>query len=73
MCNAYVDVSDGLVNGARGEVVHIVSNNDHIMTNVLVKFDNQQVGMKAIQSSPYRASFPDAVPLSKYEVIFLSL
>ena len=29
------DVSDGLVNGARGEVVHIVTNNVQKVTNVL--------------------------------------
>ena len=52
MLTANVDVSDGLVNGARGEVVHVVSNTDHAVTNVLVKFDNPQVGSKAIQTSP---------------------
>ena len=71
MLTANVDVSDGLVNGARGEVFHIVTNSDHAVTSVLVKFDNTQVGLKAIQSSPYRATFPSAVPLGKYEVMFL--
>ena len=43
-----VDVSDGLVNGSRGEVLHVVTNTDHAVTNnVLVKFDNHQVGCKA--------------------------
>ena len=72
MLTANVDVSDGLVNGARGVVVHTVTNNDHVVTSVLVKFENQQVGIKAIQTSPYRTNFPDAVPLSKYEVVFLA-
>jgi ATP-dependent DNA helicase PIF1 len=49
MLTANVDVSDGLVNGARGEVVHIATNNDHIVTSVLVKFDNCHVGLKASQ------------------------
>ena len=44
MLTANVDVSDGLVNGARGEVVHVVTNADHAVTRVLVKFDNPQVG-----------------------------
>ena len=70
MLVANIDVSDGLVNGARGEVVHIVANDNSMVTNVLVKFDNQQVGIKAIQTSPYRASFPNAVPLGKHEVVF---
>ena len=72
MLTTNVDVSDGLVNGARGEVVHIVTNNDQTVTNVLVKFDNSQVGLKAIHSSPYRTRFNDAVPIAKHEVIFLA-
>ena len=40
---ANIDVSDGLVTGARE--VHIVTNDSSVVTNVLVKFDNQQVGM----------------------------
>ena len=65
-----IDVSGGLVNGARGEVVHIVTNDNSMVANVLPKFDNQQVGIKAIQTSPYRVRFPDAVPLGKHEVVF---
>jgi ATP-dependent exoDNAse (exonuclease V) alpha subunit len=37
---------------------------------LLVKFDNQQIGIKAIQTSQYRSSFPDAVLLGKHEVVF---
>ena len=59
------------VNGARGEVVDIVTNSDRTVTSVLVKFDNPQVGLKAIQTSPYRTQFPNAVPLAKYEVMFI--
>ena len=72
MLTANVDVSDGLVNGARGEVVHIVTNNSDDVTSVLVKFDNSRVGLKSIQTSPYRARFANAVPLNKYEVIFFA-
>ena len=53
MLVANIDVSDGLVNGAIGEVVHIVTNANRMVTNALVKFDHQQVGIKAIQTSPY--------------------
>ena len=72
MLTTNVDVSDGLVNGARGEVVHIVTNNVQTVTNVLVKFDNSQVGLKSIHSSPYRTRFNDAVPIAKHEVVFLA-
>ena len=41
-----VDVSDCLVNGARGEVVNVVTNDDHAVTSVLVKFDEERVGVK---------------------------
>ena len=67
MLTAKVDVSDGLVNGARGEVVHVVTNNTNDVTSIyiLVKFDNSRVGLKSIQTSPYRARFTNAVPLNK--------
>ena len=39
MLTTNVDVSDCLVNGARGEVVHVVTNDVHAVTSVLVKFD----------------------------------
>ena len=71
MLTTNVDLSDGLVNGARGEVVHIVTNNSNV-TNVLVQFENNRVGLKSIQTSPYRARFANAVPLSKYEVVFFA-
>ena len=70
MLTTNVDVSDGLVNGARGEVAHIVTNRDNKVNTVLVKFDNNRVGLKAIQKSPYRATYSNAVPISKYEVVF---
>ena len=58
------------MNGARGEVVHVVTNNNSEVTSLLVRFDNNRVGLKAIQTSQYRSRFPHAVPLSKYEVVF---
>ena len=70
MLSTNVDVSDGLVNGARGEVVHVVTNSDGEVTHVLVKFDNSTVGHKSIQTSQYRSTYPHAVPLAKYEVVF---
>ena len=72
MLTTNVDVADGLVNGARGQVVHVVTNNNNAVTSVLVKFDNNRVGLKSIQTSPQRARFPNAVPLNKYEVVFFA-
>ena len=70
MLTANVDVSDDLVKGARGEVVHV--NNNSEITSVLVRFDNDRVGLKTIQTSQYSARHPHAVPLSKYEVVFFA-
>ena len=50
MLTTNVDVSDGLVNGARGEVVHVVTNNRVDVIAVLVKFDDSKVGLKSIQT-----------------------
>ena len=66
MLTANVDVSDGLVNGARGEVIHVVTNNNNDVISVLVKFDNSTVGLKSIQTSSHRSRFPHAVPLTKH-------
>ena len=44
MLTINVDVSDGLVNGARGEVVHIVTDTNNKVTTILVTFDNPNVG-----------------------------
>ena len=45
-----------------------------MMFKVLVKFDHPDVGLKAVQSSPYRsmATFPYTVPIGKYEVKFFA-
>ena len=72
MLTTNVDVSDGLVNGARGEVAHVVTSNDGQVTCILVKFDNSTVGVKAIQTSPYRSTYPHAVPIAKCEVMFFA-
>ena len=43
MLTTNVDVSDGLINGARSEVIHIATNNNKA-THILVQFDNPDVG-----------------------------
>ena len=72
MLTTNVDVSDGLVNGARGEIVNIVTNSSNEVIHVLVKFDNEQNGMLARQSSQYRARYPNTVSLSTVEVVLLA-
>ena len=64
-----VDVSDGLVNGARGTVQAIIKTGSEV-TLVLVKFDHSQVGAKAIAQSQYRSQHPEAVPISRHEAVF---
>ena len=48
MLTANVDVSDGLVNGARGEVVHVITTTDNKVSKVLIKFDNPHVRLQCI-------------------------
>ena len=43
----------GLHSTLRLTTVHIVTNNNNEVTNILVKFDNSRVGLKSIQTSPY--------------------
>ncbi len=63
-------MSDGLVNGARGEVVHVVTKPNGNVVKILVQFDNHSVGLVAIQSSVYRGSHGDAVPISNTRPLF---
>ena len=58
-----IDVSDGLVNGATGKVLHIVLLANSV-TTILVEFDNQDIGRKAKQESHFKQDYPTAVPIS---------
>ena len=71
------DVSDGLVNGARGTVVHVACDSDGKIsdckiTDVLVQFDSPVVGQRTRQSSRFRDIYSDAVPLKKHEAVFFA-
>ena len=70
MLTTNIDVSDGLVNGARGTVVHVACDSDGKITHVLVQFDSPVVGQRTRQSSRFRDIFPDAVPLKRHEAVF---
>ena len=69
MLTVNVDVSDGLVNGARGSIQAIIKTGSEV-TLVLVKFDHSRVGAKAIAQSQYRSQHPEAVPISRHEAVF---
>ena len=53
-----------------GTIVHIVTNDNDNVTHVIVEFDNSNVGLQCIQSSPFKSPFPHAVPIVKHEVQF---
>ena len=69
MLTVNVDVSDGLVNGARGTVEAIIRTANEVSL-VLVKFDHSRVGATAIAKSHYRDQYPGAVPISRHEAVF---
>jgi hypothetical protein len=71
MLTANVDVSDGLVNGAMGAIVNIITNDKNEVKIILVKFD-KNAGLKSIQTSSYKTDHPNAVPIKKHEVQFLA-
>ena len=67
MLTVNVDVSDGLVNGARGTIADIKTGSE--VTLLLVKFDHSWVGAKALAQSEYRSEYPQAVPISRHEAV----
>ena len=69
MLTVNIDVSDGLVNGARGRVEAIIKTGNQVSL-VLVSFHHQRVGVKAISRSHYRTQHPRAVPISRHEAVF---
>ena len=69
MLTVNVDVSDGLVNGARGTVQDVIKTGSEVSL-VLVKFDHPRVGAAAIAQSQYCIQHLEAVPISRHEAIF---
>ncbi|XP_066268348.1 uncharacterized protein [Branchiostoma lanceolatum] len=69
MVTVNIDVADGLVNGACGTVVDIMTNQGQPHA-ILVEFDSDRVGKKALASSQYKRTHPRAVPIYRHEVTF---
>ena len=69
MLTVKVDVSDGLVNGAMGIVKAIIKTSNQVSL-ILVKFEHNHVGIKAISHSHYREQYPKIVPISRHEAVF---
>ena len=72
MLETNVDVSNGLINGAGGELVHDETSNYYKVSHNFFKFDNPHVGAKAKLSSQYCHQYSDAVPLTKHEAVLLA-
>ena len=64
-----IKVSDGLVNGAMRRVVAIITT-DNQVTLVLVKFEHDNIGVKAISNSHYWEEHCNGIPISRYEAVF---
>ena len=64
-----INTSDGLVNGAMGEVAYITEKLCTV-TTILVEFDNEVVGIQAKNQSHYRNEHPNAVPICQHEANF---
>ena len=73
MLTINVNVTDGLVNGASGEVLRFITDSNMKVKKILVTFNDQNVGKQAINTSPYRHLYSNAVPFGKVEAKFLAI
>ena len=64
-----VDIPDGLTNGAMGKVTHIIYK-DGKASHVLVKFDDERVGVSACQRSRFKHHCQQSVPISRIQASF---
>ena len=66
-----VDVKDSLTNGQLGSIVGIISPDSSQINCVLVKFDDEHVGISLIKQYPqFQSSYPGAVPIFKTLVTY---
>lgn len=68
MLTVNANVSDSLVNGARGTVDGTIKTENDI--SVMVLFDAERIGAIARQNSHYHSEYPNAVPISQHEAVF---
>ena len=65
-----IDVTDGLVNGVRGIIQKLITNDEGSVSVILVKFDDETVRQKAKVLSQYKEQYLDAVPIFKHGIPF---
>nr|XP_039256248.1 uncharacterized protein LOC120332966 [Styela clava] len=65
-----IDTSDGLVNGVMGTVQYIAKNDKEFVISILIKFDNDNVGRKAMAKSRWKRQHPLLVPITRREAKF---
>jgi hypothetical protein len=66
-----VDTSDGLTNGARGEIVGIIKDGKGNISKLVVKFERESVGREKRRNNPGISSkFPGGTPIEKINFSF---
>ena len=65
-----VDTLDGLVNGVIGTVTSIVKNITGGVSTILVQFNNENVGKRAIASSQWKQEYSTSVPITRREGMY---
>ena len=66
-----VDTSDGLTNGARGELIGIIKDAKGNISKIVVKFERETVGKeKRIQNSGICQKYPGGTPIEKVNFPF---
>ena len=71
MITTYIDVTDGLTNGAMGKVTNVViDQTTGKMSVILVAFDSEHVGKEPRYTSVYNSINQNAVPIHQTQATF---
>ena len=66
-----IDTSDGLTNGARGEIIGRITDNSNSITKLIVKFENEDHGRDARRRNPdIEKLHPAGTPIEKINFSF---